>query len=133
MALRFLKSLLVISITGLLVGGADAQSLGATDPAPRLITNPIWLKRPTGNDLAAHYPEKAMDKELGGRATIECRVDAKGRLQSCRVLNERPEGYDFGKAVLKLSRLFVMSTSDRQGEPTEGALVMVPIVYTFPR
>ena len=48
------------------------------------------------------YPSRAANDEVEGVATIECVVQPDGSLADCMVLNEKPGGYGFGAATVKL-------------------------------
>jgi protein TonB len=45
-----------------------------------VITNPDWARRPTGEDIARYYPDRAQRMEVEGRATLSCTVNARGTL-----------------------------------------------------
>ncbi|MEH6663934.1 MAG: hypothetical protein V7678_03720, partial [Brevundimonas sp.] len=44
-----------------------------------LVTDPDWLERPSGDDLARYYPSVARSLNVQGQALIECRVGLDGR------------------------------------------------------
>lgn len=94
-----------------------------------LVTNPDWLERPSGQDLARYYPSAAAVLGVQGRAVIECRVDVEGRLHDCVVTEETPEGMGFGAATVNIARHFRMTPQLRDGEPVDGARIRVPIAW----
>jgi protein TonB len=98
-----------------------------------VITKPDWARKPTGEDMARYYPDRAQRMEVGGRATLSCTVTAKGSLESCSVQSENPADYGFGDAALKLSRLFRMKPKTLDGAPVDGGQITIPIVFTVPR
>jgi protein TonB len=101
-------------------------------PRPSVITNPDWLRKPSGDDLARFYPDRAQRTETNGQATISCSVTASGTLTNCSIVSETPADYGFGDAALKLSRTFRMRPKTSDGNPVEGGTVRVPIVFRVP-
>ena len=57
---------------------------------------------PTSENAGAAYPAKAIADAVGGRVTIDCAVDASGRLTSCDIVSETPPDYGFGAATVKM-------------------------------
>lgn len=101
----------------------------ALPPAAPTIVNPDWSSRPDAADMERYYPERAKRLDLNGRATIQCRVTAKGAVTDCSVIAEDPMGYAFGDAALKLSKLFKMKPKLQDGQAVEGATVKIPIAF----
>jgi protein TonB len=98
-------------------------------PVQKVITNPDWSARPSGEDMARYYPEQAQRLEAAGNVVLNCIVTAKGTVAGCTVLSEDPMGYGFGEAALKLSRLFKMKPRMVDGQAVEGAMVKIPIAF----
>ena len=98
-------------------------------PRPAVITNPDWVRRPSGEDLARYFPDRASRNSISGRATINCQVTASGGLEGCSVVSEDPADYGFGEAALRMSRLFRMRPQSRDGVPVGGASVRIPITF----
>ena len=102
-------------------------------PRPSVITNPDWARRPSGEDIARYYPDRAMRMNTEGRATISCTVTAKGTLESCEVQAEEPADMGFGEAALRMSKLFRMRPKTQDGAPVEGGSVRIPIRFNLPK
>lgn len=107
------------------------QAAPAT-PRPSIITNPDWVRRPTGEDLARFYPKAAANLGLGGSATISCAVTELGALDECSVAAEQPTGAGFGEAAIALSSTFKMRPQTRDGVPVRGGTVRIPIRFMMP-
>lgn len=90
-----------------------------------------WLRRPTAEHLAHHYPDKAQREGVEGSATVECGVTGVGSMTGCRVLNEDPAGYGFGEAALAMSAYFRLGPADGT-EPMSGGKVKLPIRFALP-
>jgi protein TonB len=100
-------------------------------PTPSVITNPVWLEQPDARDYARYYPERAQEREVEGRATVECIVGADGRL-SCTVTSEDPPGYGFGDATLRVTRHFRIAPSTRDGVATSGGRIRRTVRWQLP-
>lgn len=56
-----------------------------------------------------YYPAKALNARVsGGKAVLDCFVDAEGWLRDCKVASEEPQDYGFGDAALHIALLFHM-------------------------
>lgn len=98
----------------------------------RLITNPNWLSRPTGDELADAYPQRALLADKSGVVSLACTVLATGALADCSVAEETPAGWGFGKAALGLTRRFHLSPRLEDGSPVGGAMIRIPIRFALP-
>ena len=119
---------------------ADGPAQAQPSPAPSLppappravISNPDWMRMPTGAELASLYPRAAMAKHLGGHTRMSCRVQADGTLTSCVILSETPAGLGFGRAAIQTSRYFKMRPKTVDGQPVEGFYIDIPLDWTPP-
>ncbi len=109
-----------------------ALAVVAPPSAPLLreprITDPDWLRRPSADDIARYYPDRAQRQGVEGRATLSCEVDVSGKLQRCAVADETPGDQGFGKAALELSRQFLLKPMTRDGEAVE-ARIEIPLRF----
>jgi hypothetical protein len=95
-------------------------------------SNPDWIRKPSGRDLANVFPKAALEKRKGGRATIRCQVTVEGFLDACKVRSEEPVGMNFGAAGLQLAPQFRMSPKIRGGKAVPGGDVSIPIIWEAP-
>jgi protein TonB len=70
-----------------------------TPPGPHYVAGK-W-SYPSGDVLADMYPDRALNDEVEGTVTIDCAINASGRVTSCDVINESPKGYGFAAATVK--------------------------------
>ena len=102
-------------------------------PRPSVITQPDWARRPNAEDLQRYFPERALRMGVSGTATISCQVRANGTLENCSVVSENPDDQGFGDATLKASKLFKMRPQTKDGSPTEGGQVRIPLRWNVPK
>ena len=123
--------------TGGLAQSNDAAPIAEAStaaPTVKASEDPPWLRRADGLDVAEVFPGAAMRaRQYAGDVLVECKVARDGGLVQCAVLEERPEGYGFGKAGLKLAGRFKMKPRTSDGYPTPGGTVRLPLQLRAPR
>ena len=90
----------------MLASTVQAQPVAAPEAQPVAAPGPPIVKGdwtfPDWKQAQAYYPQAALNAKVQGRATIDCEVEPHGRLTSCVVVSETPEGYGFGAAAAAL-------------------------------
>lgn len=99
--------------------------------APGVIRNPVWISRPTPEQVGMLYPERAAEMGMTGTATLLCGIRANGTMTGCQVLDETPSGMRFGAAALAMARYFRISPKTVDDQPVDGFKVRIPIVFSL--
>lgn len=129
---RRVAGLAAAAIASLAVAGAAWAIQPAAAPA-RVTDAPIWVSRPDGADITSVYPAAALASGLTGNVLMACHVQNDGRLSGCKVLRETPVEAGFGPAVLMVAHRFQMAATDRNGAPTAGTDVRIPVRFAIPQ
>ena len=98
---------------------------------PRVITNPSWLRQPSGDQLSRAYPDRALEAGVSGSAVLNCRVETSGRVSDCAVVSETPGNQGFGRAAMGLSRYFQLNPRTVNGA-AEGSRVNIGLRFAPP-
>lgn len=106
----------------LLAGSASAQTPPPAPPRPSVITTPNWASIPSGEDMAAAYPEFANTIGQDGDVTLRCAALASGGLERCEVLETTPSGLGFDRAGRSLSSRFRVSPLQVDGEEAKSTV-----------
>lgn len=104
-----------------------AARIGESLPLGGAITNPDWVRRPSGDELANLFPKLAQLMQLSGSAVMDCTVNTSGEMEGCRIVSEAPLGLGFGYATLRSAKTFRMKPQMVDGAPVAGAKVTVPM------
>lgn len=114
------------------MGLAAFAAAGGAQTAPPLTTNPDWLEKPNGEDIASHYPQIAQALNIEGRAMIRCQVDFQGLLRDCQAVSASPQGLGFDHAAIRVAAKFRMKPKMVDGRIVDGGNVRIPIRFTLP-
>jgi len=109
----------------------DATPTTVTPQPPAVITNPRWERQPSAEQLMRAYPDRALERGIGGVASLNCLVQPNGRVADCRLNNETPGNQGFGRAAQSLSRHFQISPRTIDGAAV-GSRVNIAIRFTPP-
>jgi len=91
-----------------------------------------WQALPTGRDFARAFPIRAQVRNVEGAASLTCRVTLERTLSDCAVVSETPEGYDFGKAAIKLAAIFKLKQEQSDPRAAAGAEVLLRLKFNLP-
>lgn len=113
----------------MILAAGGAALLGAAAPAPE--TSLVWAQAPSFVDMIMAWPDKAASLNEG-RATLQCRIAAGGRLSNCDVIAEFPKGQGFGRAARSLVKRFELKIDYRQINMSTDHWVDVPFHFINP-
>jgi TonB family protein len=97
---------------------------------------PIRFQPPAATEVAScpkpeestlFYPTRAYQKGVSGSATLQCKVEAGGRLGACHVLEEKPADESFGLAAVR------QATCTMTSKLAPGSEVTFPVEFRPPR
>lgn len=87
---------------------------------------PVWTRTPSNYRLSTAYPERALERGREGEATVACTVVEAGALD-CTQVSESSSG--FGRAALRVARMFRHAPQNEDGSSTVGAPVNLRVVF----
>ena len=128
-------------VAAAIVVAAGSAAWAATPAPAKLITQPVWVKKPDGRDIARLYPARAAQEKVTAQLTMACRIDAEGLLRDCIVdsgklvgdaLTRPDDEQAFKAAMLELSKSFQMAAVSRDGVKVAGASVRIPVRWMTP-
>jgi len=102
---------------------------GAGNMGKLSLSNVIWRSAPTYDQVVAAYPEKAREKSVSGRATLNCKFTAGGRLGGCDTIQEEPKGQGFAAAAKAVMPHFLGPDVLPNGASTKGAVTQITFVF----
>ena len=78
--------------------------------------------------VGPYYPQVAVDAQMSGEATLECRVGELGVLEACKIVSETPQGFYFGAAA---GRMAASKRITAQGSPPLGETIWVRVPFAL--
>ena len=114
---------------------APSQSLEGRNyssrTSPRDLGAPRWERPPETERAGRLYPERALERGIGGRVVVRCQADYNFSL-SCGVISEDPPGYGFGRAALAVFGNARLSANQAGGSLNSGDWFTFPIRFQPP-
>jgi len=101
------------------------------EPPARVIRNPSWVSQPDADQMMRAYPNRALQRGIAGSVSLNCLVEANGRVSGCAVTGETPAGNGFGPAAQRLSRYFQINPRTVDGA-AEGSRVAINLRFVPP-
>lgn len=99
----------------------------------RYVNEADWTRLPDPSLVAKIYPRAAQAAGVRrGRTLLDCNVGETGYLQHCEVLSETPDAMGFGKAAVAVATTMSVNLWSRDGLPTYGGHVKLPLTLVAP-
>jgi hypothetical protein len=89
-------------------------------------------RRPTLDDVARYYPERALRDDVEGSAELLCLIDISGQLRPCLVISETPADYTFGLASTRIARTIRTTPKAEDGRVAAGRTTRVKLSFRLP-
>jgi hypothetical protein len=67
---------------------------------------------PDERKLNDFYPERAQRLGISGQSVLLCKVNAAHKLELCKTNAEKPEGYSFSEAGLRVAQILAIDPSE---------------------
>jgi protein TonB len=131
---------LILSALALAVlSSVDGQQQSSPTPLPQtdqvsqdsVIKGAQFDALPNVDQFIAAYPPHAQALRMDGYIKLRCTVKEDGYLKDCTVASEKPLGYGFGDAALKLSSAYKLKPLTAQGAPVAGGTFLTNIHFTL--
>ncbi len=120
---------MVILIFAALAASTPPVDGSASVAPPKAIVRPGLVLRPDLEAVYKVYPPKAESEQLDGSATLHCRVMLDGRLADCTADQDKPSGYGFAEAALKLAPSFQLTPQTENGQAVDTGKVNLRIEF----
>jgi len=101
----------------------NLATLRSSDSHKLASLEPVY--RPAGG----YYPRNALRKRIEGHAIVTFTVDQSGRVKNAALLEEHPEGYDFGLVALKEVKRFRYLPMIRHGKFVESSRRTFTLIF----
>lgn len=106
-----------------------AALAGSAASAPETLL--IWAKAPSFDDMTYAWPSQAGSLSEG-RAVLQCRIIAGGRLSNCDAISETPKGQGFARAARTLSGRFQLKIDFRTASTVRDRFILIPFHFVNP-
>jgi TonB family protein len=132
--MQFFVALGAILLPLVVVGPAGANSNGLEPTGNDLVlrppSRPPLLQPKSKLEVIPTYPQKAIEKRIGGYVEIRFEIESDGSVNSYRIIKEFPEGYGFGDAALAVFPKWKFETSQIKSFPS---LAVYRITFSAPK
>jgi TonB family protein len=99
--------------------------------AVTVLDRPLWSAAPSRAAMLAAWPHGAEHRTEIGSAVLQCDIDRKGLLNTCKVTQEAPPSAGFGAAALSLAPQFHLAMSPQDAKTISSYQVVVPFHFVW--
>jgi TonB family protein len=121
--------LVAFALAALIDAQAAPDGTGSINEIDPPANAPVFVQRPSGEEVSQAYPRAAGRLDASGRAVVHCQVSDQGGVAGCTILREFPKGLGFGDAAVSLAKYFRLDPTSLAAKVGE---VDIPVNFPAP-
>jgi protein TonB len=120
------------SLAGLALAAVVGVCNAGAEETARGVKPNEWVTRPSADEAARYYPDRAQRMDVSGRAVLDCRLTMAGKLEDCRAISEYPADYQFADRAIKLTQFMQLVPPTKKDVRKGTTRRILPMVFSAP-